>query len=392
MDAAGAKSRATGGKTHRYIARSRVFASLILLTLPVFLLFNTAAAQGNSIEFDDLARRASLARESNDIPRALELYGQAVRVNPKWTEGWWFVGQMQYGSDSYAAARDALTHYIDLTPNATAALALRGLSEFEIGEYSQSLADIQRALSLGAANQPRNEQILRFHEALLLTRLRRFEEAVQSYRYFARNGISSPEILAGLGLAGLRTPMLPKEVQVTQQSLFLAAGSASFQFMAGNENAAQEAFQGLFQQFPGSSNAHYLYGYLLFTKDPDKAVAEFKRSMEIEPSNAIAQAMVAWSYLVRGNASEAAPYAERAMKEDPRLPLAQLVSGRALVETGDVRGGIQHLREALQLEPANLEVHLALVRGYSEAGLKEDARRERQFCLEATKEVTQVAR
>jgi tetratricopeptide (TPR) repeat protein len=393
MYPAGAKPRKTGERPYRYSTWGRAFAALILLAVPVFLLFNTAVAQGNSIDFDDLARRASRARESNDIPRALELYGQAIRLNPKWPEGWWFLGQMQYSTDSYAGARDSLTHYIDLTPNATAALALRGLSEFEIGEYSQSLADIQRSLSLGAANQPHNELILRFHEALLLTRLGRFEDAVQSYRYFARNGISSPEILGGLGLAGLRKPLFPKDVEVSQQSLFLAAGNAAFQFMAGNENTARESFQGLFQQFPSSSDAHYLYGYLLFPKDPDKAVAEFKRSVEIEPSNAVAQAMVAWSYLVRGNALEAAPYAERAVKENPRLPLAQLVSGRALVETGDVNGGIQHLQEALQLEPGNLEIHLALVRGYSEAGLNEDARRERQFCLEATKdEVNQVAR
>jgi tetratricopeptide (TPR) repeat protein len=352
-----------------------------------------AAAQGNSSDFEDLARRASLARESNDIPRAIELYGQAVRLNPKWPDGWWFLGSMQYGTDSYTAARDALTHYIDLTPNATAALALRGLCEFEIGEYSQSLADIQRGLSLGAANQPRNEQILRYHEALLLTRSGRFEDAVQSYRYFARNGLSSPDILAGLGLAGLRTPLFPKEVEASQRDLFLAAGNAAFQFMDGNENNAQKAFQRLFQQFPNSSNAHYLYGYLLFAKDPDKAVAEFKRAAEIEPSNAAAQAMVAWSYLVRGNFLEAAPYAERAVNEDPRLPLAQLVFGRSLVETGDVKRGIQHLQEALQFEPANLEIHLALARGYSEAGLKEDARRERHLCLEATKdEVNQVAR
>lgn len=334
-----------------------------------------------------------MAREAQDIPRAIELYNQAVKLDPKWPDGWWFLGSMQYGTDQYAAAKDALTHYIELTPDATAAFALRGLCEFEIPEYSQSLADIQRALSLGAANQPRNERILRYHEALLLTRLGRFEDALQRYGYFARNGISSPEIFKGIGLAGLRVSLLPKEVEAGQQELFMTAGNAAFQLMAGNELDAQQAFQTLFQRYPSSSNGHYLYGYLSFAKAPDHAIAEFKRAVEIEPSDAAAQAMLAWSYLMQSNPSEAKIYAEQAVKEAPQLPLAQLVLGRYLVETGDPRNGIEHLQEALQLEPSNIEIHLALVKGYSEAGLKEDARHERQFCLEATKdEVNQVAR
>ena len=91
---------------------------------------------------------------------------------------------MQYGTGDYAAARDALSHYLELTPNAAPALAMRGLCEFEIGDYSASLKDIERALAQGAANQPRNEKILRYHEALLLTRAGRFEDALRSYAFF----------------------------------------------------------------------------------------------------------------------------------------------------------------------------------------------------------------
>ena len=352
-----------------------------------------AGAQDSRSAFEDLARRASTAREAHDIPQAIELYGKALRLDPKWPEGWWFLGSMEYSTDQYVAAKDALTHYIDLTPDAPAALALRGLSEFEIPEYPQALVDIQQALSLGAANQPRNEQILRYHEALLLTRVRRFEDALQRYGYFARNGISNPEMFAGVGLAGLRMPVLPKEVTADQQNLVMTAGEAAFKFMAGNEIGAEQSFQALFQRYPASAGAHYLYGYLLFAKDPDHAVAEFKRAVTIDPADATAQAMLAWSYLMQNTPSEAKAYAESAVKDAPQLPLAQLVLGRSLVETGDAKSGIEHLQAALQLDPTNFEIHLALVKGYAEAGRKEDARREREFCLDATKdEVSQVAR
>jgi len=301
------------------ISKRRWYLSALITTIFPFLLSisSFAAAQENPTGFEDVVRRAAAARESGDSDSAIKLYKEAERLNPKWPDGWFFLGSMQYGTDSYAAARDALTHYIDLTQNATAAFALRGLCEFELGEYSQSLVDIQRGLALGAANQPRNEQILRYHQAMLLTRFGRYEDALQSYGIFARKGVGSPEILFGLGLAGLRVPLLPKDLATDQQELFMATGNAAYLSLAGNDDRAQQAFLNLFQRFPAEANAHYLYGYLLFAKDPDQAVTEFKRASEMAPSSASAQAMLAWSSLVRNESLDAVPYAERAVENDP---------------------------------------------------------------------------
>ena len=360
-----------------------------------FLLAPWTGAQDKPATFQDLASAASAAREANDIPRAIGLYGQALQLDSKWQDGWWFLGVLEYGADQYAAGRDALTHYLDLAPKAGPAFALRGLCEFETGEYAQSLADIQRALSLGAANAPRNEQILRYHEALLLTRNQRFEEALRAYGVFAREGVTSPELLLAMGLAGLRTPLFPKELAANQQDLYLAAGTAAFQFMAGDAKKGQAAFEDLFQRFPTAPNAHYLYGYLLFATDPDQALPEFKRELEIAPSNGAAEVMLAWDSLMRGKFTEALPYAQKAAAEEPEATVPQLVLGRSLLETGDVKGGMEHLEKALQLDPENLETHLALAKAYSKSGRKEDARRERLRCLEIAKaqdtQNTQVA-
>ena len=162
--------------------------------------------------------------------------------------------------------------------------------------------------------------------------------------------------------------------------------------MAGDEELAKQEFQDLFRRFPAAVNAHYFYGYLLFAKDRDEAVVEFRRELEIAPSNAVVQVMVAWDFILRNDPSEALPYAEKAATEVPTSPSAQLVLGRSLVETGEVNGGMKHLDAALKLDPDNLEIHLALVKGYSESGRKEDARRERLLCLDMAKgEATTVA-
>ena len=73
--------------------------------LAVFLLPMSAAAQANPAGFDDLVLKADAAREQNDAARAMELYRQAVALKPEWPDGWWFLGLLQYGTDSYSEAR-----------------------------------------------------------------------------------------------------------------------------------------------------------------------------------------------------------------------------------------------------------------------------------------------
>jgi tetratricopeptide (TPR) repeat protein len=363
----------------------RRYLRLILGAAFALLAFSSgAAAQGPSDRQNDVIAEAAAARTQNDIPRAIELYSQAVTQNPNWPDGWWFLGSLQYGTGNYAAARDALSHYLEMIPSAGPAFALRGLCEFETAEYSQALADIQHGISLGAANQPRNEQILRYHEALLLTRLGNFASALKAYAFFAKNGVTNPELLTAIGLAGLRMPLLPKDVSTEKHELVSTAGDAAYRFMAGDESSAKHAFEDLFQLFPTAANAHFLYGYLLFAKDPYAALTEFQQELKIAPANADADVMAAWALLLQNTPADALPYAEKAAAEKPTLPSAQLVLGKSLLETGDVEHSLEHLEQALQLEPNNLETHLALAKAYSKSGRKEDARRERLLCLRMT--------
>lgn len=376
-------------KTHKravkLVAPLRSCLPLILAaSLAAFAFSPGAAGQGPSNRQNDVIAEASAARMQNDVPRAIELYSKAVGQNPKWPDGWWFLGSLKYSTGDYAAARDALSHYVEMIPTAGPAFALRGLCEFETAEYQQSLADIQHGISLGAANQPRNEQILRYHEALLLTRLENYAAALKTYSFFAKNGVSNPELLTAIGLAGLRMPLMPRDVNQGQQALISTAGDAAYRFMAGDEASAKHAFGELFQRFPTAPNTHFLYGYLLFADDPYGALTEFRQELEIAPSNADADVMASWALLLQNTPSEALPYAQKAASEQPTLPSAQLVLGKSLLETGDVEESIEHLEKALQLEPDNLETHIALAKAYSKSGRSEDARRERLLCLRMT--------
>ena len=376
------------GTNRRLYGKRRTPPKFGFALLLVALFSGICTAQTNSDSFSDLASKAMAARDANDLPGAIELYQQTLKLNSKWPDGWWFLGSMQYATGAYAPARDALSHYLELTPNAAPALAMRGLCEFETGDYESSLKDIQRALALGAANQSRNEKILRYHEALLLTRTGRFEDALRSYAFFAHDEDLNPELLTAIGLAGLRTPLLPRELKPEQQALYISAGRATFDYMKRDLDAASADFQHLFERVPAVPNVHYLYGYLLYATDQEQAVVEFKKELEVNPSNATAEVMLAWIPLMQNDGATALPYARKAVVDDPALPSAQLVLGRALTETDDARDGVEHLEKAMQSQPDNLEIHLALAKAYSNAGRKEDARRERLLCLEMTKNET----
>lgn len=383
-------ARAIVGWRCPYRSRAILVAHLALaLTCP--LLAQNSPPAADQQPFDQLRSQAESARQAGDLSRASQLYAQAVRVNPSWPDGWWYLGQLRYGADDYAQAEEAFSHYLALLPDAAPATALRGLCEFELGQYELSLRDLRRALSLGAADDSRNTQILRYHEGLLLTKTGRFEEALTAYGYFARQHISNDDLLTAIGLAALRMPQLPKEADPTQRDAIALAGNATFLLLSGKSQDADQAFRTFFHRYPAVANLHYTRGYLVYPTDQDVAIAEFGRELAVDPKNAVDRTMLAWALLMENEPAAALPQARTAAEEAPTLPMAQLSLGRALLETGDVKSATTALESALALDPDNLEIHLALARAYSDSGREEDARRQRLACLRMTDRTSKPA-
>jgi tetratricopeptide (TPR) repeat protein len=363
------------------IIKARGFATRICCCMVLMAIALLPPAKAQTDEFSSLAAGADAARQQGDTPRAIELYKKATEKNPNWTDGWWFLGVLQYDQNQYQPARDALTRYLQLTPKAAPAFALRGLCEFSIGAYPEALQDLELAESLGAANQPRNAQILYYHEGLLLTHFGRFEEALAKFGLLIQQGADSQDLAIAVGLAGLRRTQFPETVAPDQTPLLSAVGHAATLLMQKNYDASRQAFQAIFTEHPTTPHIHYLYGYLLFPTNPVEAVEQFHRELAISPRNATAHAMCAWALELQGDYAASIDDARKAAEEDPSLPMAQLVYGKALIETGDLNGGLPYLESVLKAQPANLEAHLALTKAYAKLGRSEDARRERLISL-----------
>ena len=322
----------------------------------VIVAWMAIAAASGTATFEELAAQATAARVAGNKPQAIDLYREALRLNPAWAEGWSFLG----------------------------------LCEFETGEYAPALDDIRQGFKIGGLEADTG-QSMRFREALLLTRLGLFDQALPKYASFVRRGVQNQELIAGLGVTALRLPLLPKEVPAARQGLIAAAGEAVYFWIAGDAGKTDPAFRALLDKYPGSPGVHYLYAtYLLSFRPPEEAVVEAKRELEVNPRNADARATIAL-LMLRGRElpivlPAALPYARQAAQDGPACAIAQYAYGLILAETGDPRQAIERLETAVRLDPANLEYHISLVSAYSKGGRNEDARRERRTTITLARE------
>lgn len=319
------------------------------------------------------------------------LYKKALNLNSSWEEGWWFLGTLYYDGDQYTAGRDAFQRVVDLNAGAKPAWGLLGLCEFETGDYAKSLTDIERGSSQGAGVEPQMEHVLVYHYAILLTRKGDSDKALREYASLVRGRAPNDLLFESVGLAALHAKLLPKEIPATQLDLYLSAGKTAALVLTGDYSHADASFSDLLERYPTTPNVHYMHGVYLIARDPEVALDEFKRELEIAPSNSDASLMLAWGLLTRGDSAVALRYARRAFESAPNLPLAQYVLGRALVETGDVKGGLGYLERAERTDSTNVDTHVVLAYAYSRLGRPQAARRERQIAISMTKEKGQFA-
>ena len=116
---------------------------------------------------------------------------------------------------------------------------------------------------------------------------------------------------------------------------------------------AQKEFENLVASYPKTSNIHYLFGSFLMISDPDAGLKELKKELEIAPRSVPALLQIAFEYLRRGDAAMALSYARQASEIDPESFVAHNALGRALVDSGDLDGGIKELELSKKQAPGS---------------------------------------
>jgi tetratricopeptide (TPR) repeat protein len=335
-------------------------------------------APAPSAAFDKVVADAAAARKAEKWEEAIALYAKAVKLRPTYVEGYWYQGTAYYTLQKFAECRDRFSEVVRLAPKNGAGFAFLGLCEYGLKEYDKSLPHLLQSRALGVGDTGDLGSVARYHAAAIMIRIGEFEQALQTLGEFAGTGDDSPRVIEAMGIATLRMPIFPEDLPADRRPMVIMAGRASYQMATRNTATAGKSFEALVLRYPETPNVHYANGIYLLTEQPDKAIDEFKKELELQPGHPQSLMQIAFEYLNRGEATAALPWAKQAVAAAPDDFAARKVLGQALLDTGDVDGAIAELQHGIKLAPESPGLHFALARAYQKAGRLEEANKERE--------------
>ena len=195
----------------------------MVLALAALLMSGSAAAQTRAT-FAQLSAQAAAARDEGRTDAAIALYRRAVALRPAWDEGQWYLGTLLYEQQRWAEARAAFAQVVRVHPAHAGAVAMTGLSTFQLGDYEAALRSLLQSRQLRIQNTPELATVVRYHTGILLTRVGEFEAANQVLVELAAEGQESPQTVEAFGVNLLRMPMLPSEVPPEARARVRLAG------------------------------------------------------------------------------------------------------------------------------------------------------------------------
>lgn len=336
-----------------------------------FLLLLLAQSAG----FEKLAADAesAFAAKRADAPA---LFAKALRSNPKWKEGWWRLGSLQYQADDWKNCRDSFRKLAELDPQSGTAWSMLGLCEFSAGEGDHAAEHLRRGIDLGVSGSI--DTIAKVQLAKQYARSGNFEPALEIYANLAQTGKESPAIVTASGLAALWKPMLPEQVPEADRELVYLAGRAFWDAVARNVPAALVSFETLLARYPEAPGVHYLRGTFGILLSSDQAIPDFEAELKINPGHVGAIGAIAAEYLRRVQPEQAMPWAKLLLEKAPESAGAHAIYGRVLAETGDLKQAMVELELATRLAPGDARTHFALSGIYAKLGRPADAERERR--------------
>jgi tetratricopeptide (TPR) repeat protein len=332
-----------------------VSAIALALGLAYFLIRadSVLAQSGTAVppsDFEGLSTAATTAREAGHAEEAIRDYQSALDLRPDWQEGWWYLGTLQYDADHYREAADAFTHLLNLNSKVGAAWAFLGLCEFESKDYPNSLLHLRNAEDRSYTDDPEVQRVARYHLALLLIRDREFEAATSLLlSEFGSDNLAEP-IKVALGMALLRIPLLPDEVDPSRDALIRAAGEAATWVAKHDLERATDSFRKMDQQYPNTPFLHYALGNALASASRyDDAARQFQSETKTTPESPLPIVALVSIAIAQNHAKQALVLAERGVRLAPDSASAHDALAQALEKSGRKSEALAERKKAKEL-------------------------------------------
>jgi tetratricopeptide (TPR) repeat protein len=343
-----------------------VIGSFMLAPRLVFVSAMAPQTSDSSESFETAAARAQSAREAGKMDEAVRNYQAGVKLRPEWEEGWWYLGTLQYDADHFAEAIPALRRVVELDPDLSAASSFLGLSEFETGDYPDAFTHLQNAARLGFTENPEIKKIVLYHLGLLLNLRGDFERATDVLAGAAGPGAVPEQIKIALGLALLRVPLLPTQLDTSKDALIHASGETAALLLNHQMDAALRDFEQMLRDYPQAPYLHYQYGLALETASQDKqAEFQFREESRDRPGDGLSWIALAKLNVRRNNLAEALYAAQQATQLSPRSAAAYAALSQALQAQGKSDNAAAASRRAIELAKMPADIDPTQVKTYA---------------------------
>jgi tetratricopeptide (TPR) repeat protein len=332
-----------------------------------------------SVSFDEFARQGAAAQQAGNFDVALNAYRSAVNIRPQWDQGWNMIGTLSYMTGDCLDAIPAFKTAIGINAKLSEAWALLGICEFQTKDYKNSLIHLQQSQRLGFTSGSNGIKAAKYHIAYLLNRNGQFEQAMDLLVPETGPSPVADQIKLAMGVALLRIPRLPDELDTPQKSLVQSAGEAAAALAESKYDKALPIFQQMIQDSPNTPFLHYAYGVALASNSQyGEAQSQLKEETRLNPTSALPYMRLASIALLLHSPNEALNSAQRASELAPETAEGHYLLGRALLELKRAPEAIKPLEMASKLAPSSPQVHFNLAKAYAKAGQNEAAEHERE--------------
>jgi tetratricopeptide (TPR) repeat protein len=360
----------------------RTVRNLLLLAatllMPAIVAGQTPTKTSNTPQFKTLSEQAAKASEDNRLDEAITLYRKALALQPRWAEGWWALGTLQYDQNRYADASRAFEKLVALKPENGTARAMLGLCQIELQQDDPALKNLSAARQLGVHDDSQLRRVVLYQLGAAQLRMRRFGDASATLAQLVKDGTRTAEVTIGLGMAALliQPASLPGNAAPGRDVVERVGQAVSLgvlkQFEAGKQMFALVA-----GQYPTYPNLHYAFGrFLLDMHEAEEGAKEFQHELENDPAHLGALLELA-GVRYRIDSADGVKYAERAVKLNPQLPFGHYLLGLLYLDTDRATEAIPELEIARRAFAKEARVYFALGNAYAKTGQKEQAARMR---------------
>lgn len=305
---------------------------------------------------NDLFEQGYQLHSDGNLPQALQLYEQALRLDPNHFEALHHTGIAAFQSGNFEAAASFIRSALALDSQHAAAQNNLGNALRELQLFEEALRSYDRALAINGG-----DALTHFNRAVTLQSLMRVDEALQSYDQALELDVGDDQawnnralLLWKSGQYELAQINVEQALAINQHNIEAHHNLGNILREQGQPEGAEKSYRQALALLPDYAEAHYNLGRLLLAAGRSaEALACQDRALSLHPQFLLAQRERALALRQLNRAEEAAHSDAAALALQTQLVGAYRQRGAELEKAGHHASAAALYGAALELDPAD---------------------------------------